>query len=179
MVGCTNLLDQLAEVRASPRATGALGSFGEAVAEVFLAEVLGHAVVADEASRGKPQGIDLVTYDAEHDRIVVVEVKTTGLESTLGPKLAKTTTTQQMSDRWITGGSASPSGVSRIAEVGLENVRGEDIGDAVTRMVAHVNVATGTVSLHDMDGDRVEREATVTVDLDDLVRFSDALRDRS
>ena len=58
-MGCTNLLDQLAEVRASPRGTSALGSFGEAAAEVFLAEVLGHEVVADEASRDKPQGIDL------------------------------------------------------------------------------------------------------------------------
>lgn len=178
-MGCTNLLDQLAEVRASPRGTSALGSFGEAAAEVFLAEVLGHEVVADEASRDKPQGIDLVTFDAKNDRIVVVEVKTTGLERTRGPKLAKTTTTRQMSHGWIASGSASPSGISRAVELGLENVRSEDIGDAVARMVAHVNVATGTVSLHEMDGDRVEREATVTVDLDDPVRFSDALRDES
>jgi Holliday junction resolvase-like predicted endonuclease len=178
-MGCTNLLDQLAEVRASPRSTSALGSFGEAAAEVFLAEVLGHEIVADEATRDKPQGIDLVTYDAEHDRIVVVEVKATGLESALGPKLAKTTTTRQMSDRWIASGGASPSGVSRAAEVGLESVRGEDVGHAVARMVAWVNVGAGTVSLHEMDGDRVQREATTTVGLDDLVRFSDALRDRS
>ncbi len=62
-----------------------------------------------------------------------------------------------MSDRWIASGSPSLSGVSCAAEVGLENVRKEDVGDAVARMVAHVNVATGTVSLHEMDGDRVER----------------------
>ena len=61
-MGCTNLLDQLAEVRASPRGTSALGSFGEAAAEVFLAEVLGDEVVADEASRDKPQGIDFFFF---------------------------------------------------------------------------------------------------------------------
>jgi hypothetical protein len=175
LMGCGSLLDQLAEVRASPGNKSALGSFGEAVAEIFLAEVLGHRVVFDEASRDKPQGIDLVTYDPERDRIVIVEVKTTSRERTTGPRLGRTTKTRQMSRDWIATGTASPSGRSRAWEAGLDQVQKRDVGAAVDRTVVHVNVAAGTVSLHEMDVDRVNRMATVTVDLEELVRAFDEL----
>ncbi|MDX1873294.1 hypothetical protein SBI67_14310 [Mycolicibacterium sp. 120266] len=167
------------EVKASPRNTGALGSFGEAAAEVFLSEVMGHEVVADESSRDKPQGVDLVTFDPAKDRIIVVEVKTTGREAVVGPKLAKTTSTRQMSDAWVADPGASRSGTSRAAEAGLDVVQFDDIGGAVAKMVAHVNIATGTVSLHEMNGDRVDPVAAVVVGLEDLARFSDALREKS
>jgi hypothetical protein len=175
-------MDQLVAVRANPSNTGGLGSFGEAVAEVLMHEMLGQHVLADEASRDKPQGMDLLTYDSENDRIAVVEVKTTGMEHVRGPHMSSTKSGPQMSDSWIADSAASPSGQSRIAESGLTNVRLDDLtpGSAVSKMVVHVNTATGTVSLHEFDeSGHVDRTATVTVDLEDLVRFSDALRDKS
>src|SRR4051812_17397632 len=95
-MGCNNLVEQLDEVRSSPGNRAVLGEFGEAVAEVFLNEVLGHEVVFDAAARYGPQGIDLVAFDGE--RIVVVEVKATASGRSPGPRMSSTTTTRQMSD---------------------------------------------------------------------------------
>ncbi len=167
-MGCNNLVEQLDEVRTNPGNRAMLGEFGEAVAEVFLNEVLGHEVVFDAATRSGPQGIDLVTFDGE--RIVVVEVKATASGRSLGPRMTSTTTTRQMSDEWAGGGG-------RPAAANIDQVTVADVAEHyVDKMVVHVDVQQDRVAIHDVDSaGRVTREAHTTIGLSDLVRFVDAI----
>ncbi|AHH98605.1 hypothetical protein [Kutzneria albida] len=169
-MGCNNLIEQLEEVRANPGNRAQTGAFGEAVAEVFLNEVLGHEVIFDAAARSRAQGIDLVTLDPEAERIVIVEVKTTATSKSVGPRMSKTTTTIQMSDEWA--GSAD-----RTAAANIEQVTTEDVaGGYVDKLVMYVDVKADTISIHNVDaGGRVAKEANTSIALSDLVRFVDAV----
>ena len=170
------LLDQLHEVEANPRDVHALGSFGEAVAEIFVHEVLGHEVVVDEATRNKPQGVDLVTFDPATEQIVVVEVKTTTSRRRVRPRMRRTTSTHQMSDLWIAAPEAAPGGSSRTADAGLDNVDLADVAEGfVGKLVVHVDVAADTVAAHEVDENgRVGRAPMLQVSLRDLIVTFDA-----
>nr|BFE56514.1 hypothetical protein GCM10020063_010400 [Dactylosporangium thailandense] len=178
-MACNNLLKQLHEVEANPRDTGMLGSFGEAIAAVLLHDVLDHEIVVDEATRGKPQGLDLATFDTQSERLMVVEVKTTGSEKSVGPRMGRTISTRQMSDDWVASHEATPGGISRIVEAGLDNVDLADVvEDAVGKLVVHVNTRNDTVTVHEVDADGRVGGVTHSIGLRDLVRFADAMLEK-
>jgi hypothetical protein len=175
-VAWTSLHEQLREVEAKPGDLRGLGSFGEAVAEIFVHEVMGHEIVVDEATRDKPQGVDLVTFDPATGQIVVVEVKTTSSRRGAGPRMRRTTSTRQMSDVWIAEPEAAPGGISRVVDAGLENVDLADVAEGfIRKLVVHVHVANDTVTAHEVDGDgQVGRTPTSKVSLRELIAPFDA-----
>lgn len=169
-MGCNNLVEQLEEVLANPGNRAKTGAFGEAIAEVFLNEVLGHEIAFDAASALRPQGIDMVTMDGETGRLTVVEVKATMSVRSVTPRMGKTNDAIQMSDAWA-GKDA------RTEAANIENVSVEDLAEGlVDKMVVFVNVAADVITVHDVDAaGRVTKNANASVVLSDLVRFVDAL----
>jgi hypothetical protein len=166
-VGCNNLLAQLDDVIAHPEDKNGMGSFGEAVAEVLLHDVLGQDIVVDEAARAQPQGVDLVTWNPADQKIYTVEVKTTASERNTGPRMTRAT--RQMSDQWA---------ADRTAKAGLDQVAEPDVREGyVGKMVVQVDVGRDTVSIHIVDHEgKVDRTgASTTIGLTDLARFSDAI----
>jgi hypothetical protein len=178
-MGCNNLLKQLHEVQANPKDTAMLGSFGEAVAAVLLNEVLDHEIVVDEATRDKPQGLDLVTLDNRTDKLMTVEVKATSSAKTVGPRMGRTISGPQMSDGWVADAATSPSGISRTAEAGLENVDLLDVSENIVgKLAVHVNTKNDTVTVHEVDANGKVGAVTHSVGLQDLLRFADALTEK-
>jgi hypothetical protein len=66
--------------------------------------------------------------------------------------------------------------MSRVADVGLENVDLADVTEGfVRKLVVHVDIATDTVTAHEVDQDgRVERTPTSEVPLRRLIATFDA-----
>ncbi|MCP2243357.1 hypothetical protein [Lentzea aerocolonigenes] len=173
-MGCNNLVlgKQLEEVLSNPGNRANTGAFGEAIAEVFLNEVLGHEIAFDAASALRPQGIDMVTLNGETGRLTVVEVKATASVKSVIPRMGRTKDAVQMSDAWA-GDHA------RAEAANIESVRAEDFAEGegqVDKMVVFVNVAKDVITVHDVDAaGRVAKDATTRIGLSDLVRFVDAL----
>lgn len=165
-MGCNNLLEQLEQVRQNPKKRHQLGDFGEAVAEVLLHDVLNHQIIADLATRKGPQGVDLVTFGPD-GKITVAEVKSTGVEA--DPYMRKTKYDTQMDDHWA---------ADRARKAGLDAVDEEHVrGGEIAKLVVHVDLIADQVTVRHVDSaGKVSREAELTIGLDDLVRFADALR---
>ena len=166
-MGCNNLLEQLNEVREHPKDYKMLGDFGEAVAEVLLHHVLGHEVVVDAATRGGPQGVDLITYDAAKGKLALTEVKSTQAERYGMPRM--NSRTKQMSDCWSS---------DRSRKAGMDAVKEADFTDGeIDKIVVQVDIERDIVSIWGVDGagKRDDNAPEMTLALEDLVRFVDAI----
>jgi Holliday junction resolvase-like predicted endonuclease len=172
-MGCNNMMEQLNEVRAHPRNSKKLGAFGEAVAEVLLHAKLGQEVVVDAATREKPQGVDLITYNPESGRLVVAEVKATATEKYHRPRM--NSKTSQMADLWA-GSRAFDAGMDAVDPAGSDfTVSDPDTEHMIEKVVVQVDVQRDRVLIFDVDsGGKVAAEAKETYPLEDLVRFVDA-----
>jgi hypothetical protein len=166
-VGCNNLLEQLNEVREHPKDYKMLGDFGEAVAEVLLHHVFGHDVVVDAATRGGSQGVDLITYDAAKGKLALSEVKSTQKAEYRMPSM--NSRTKQMSDYWSS---------DRSQKAGMDAVEETDFTDGeIDKIVVQVDVERDIVSIWGVDGagKRDDNAPEMTLALEDLVRFVDAI----
>jgi hypothetical protein len=144
-MSCVNIVKEWEILKSGEGSRQRLGEFGERVATVLLEQVLEHATTADEGTRGRAQGIDLVTLSPK-DTINIVEAKATRVEVKTKPSLAP----GQMTVEWLTdkqrGGKPS-----RAAEMGLDLVHADDVREEyVERMVVQVNIPQdGLGAVHD------------------------------
>jgi hypothetical protein len=126
------------EAKPTPKDRAAYGDVAEAAAARHIVEVMGHELIHQNTRRGE-KGIDLVTYDANTDSLVVWEFKSSLAESSLdkSPQMGSTKKSgRQMSGSWIdarldaAGLDAAPShGRGRACDQGGSSFRqGSDLG---------------------------------------------------
>lgn len=171
-MGCSNIVREWEILKTGEGSRQRLGEFGERVATALAEQVLGHGITGDEGIRGRPQGIDLATLSPE-TKIMIVEAKATRDEAKTRPPLSR----GQMSVTWLTAPQRGGK-PSRAAEIGLDAVTAEDIRDGYVELsVVQVNIPQDTVSIWEVGADGKVGEAALSIGLEDLVRFSQALND--